>query len=122
MIDKNSQKILAYINVQCETGAYKVITNEDLIALFNDKKYKLSVNEISDIIDGLQTKKLIMVKYKDDSSFLLTTTSSGENFSFSEEPQKFKITGKLVVLFTTAAILLGFIGGIAAGLIIKFIG
>lgn len=121
MLDKHVQKILSYINSECGDGSYKVITDEDLISVFN-KKYKPASNDIAEFLEELKRKKLITVKYKDDSSYLLTSTQSGKNFSFSEEPAEIKFKTKHILLFIFTSLGSGFLGGFAAGVIIKFFG
>lgn len=121
MIDKHAQKILSYINSQCEEGSYKVITNDDLISVFN-KKYKPTQQEIAEFIEDLKQKKFIVVKYKDETSFLLTSTNSGKTFSFSEEPGEFKLKGKYIALLISLSFTAGFLGSLLAGLILRFFG
>ena len=121
MLDKHTQKILSYINTECENGSYKVITDEDLMSVFN-KKYKPTANNIAEFIEELKRKKLITVKYKDDSSYLITSTPSGKSFSFSEESSEIKLKANHLIFLISAFLASGFLGGLAAGVIFKFFG
>lgn len=121
MLDKHTQKVLSYINSQCKDGSYKVITAEDLISLFN-KKYKPAPNDIALFIENLKHKKLIVVKYKDDSSYLVTATNSGKNFSFNQEPLDIKLQKRHILFFIATSLASAILGGIIAGLFIKFFG
>lgn len=120
MMDKHIQKVLSYINSECEAGSYKVISDEDLISVFN-KKYKPTEKEIAGFIEELKRKKLITVKYKDDTSYLVTSTQSGKNFSFSE-PSEIKFKTKHIIFFVSLSLASGILSGLIFGLILKFFG
>lgn len=121
MPDKNAQKILSYINSECKDGVFKVITNEDLVSVF-DKKHRPTENEISKSIEELKRKKLITVKYKDDSFYLITGTENSKIFSFKEEPAVIKFELKHILLFISTSLAAGLAGGLISGLILKLFG
>jgi len=119
LLDKHSQKLLSYINAECENGSYKVITVEDLMAVFSGK-YRPTADVVAELIEELKRKKFIVVKYKDESSYLLTSTQSGKNFSFSEEPVEIKFKIKHILFFAAASLASGILGGLTVGLFFMF--
>ena len=120
-LDKKTRVVLSYINAECAEGSYKVIPNEDFLNLF-PKKQKVTLEDISKIIDELKNKKLIVFKYKDESSFMITSTQDGKEFFTKAEPVPIvKIKKSYFVTFFLLFLAVAVLGGIISSLIMKFI-
>ena len=120
-LEKNLRIVLSFINAECVEGSYKVIPNDDFLSLFA-KKQNITLDEITKIIEELQHKKLIIFKYKDDSSFLLTSTQDGKEYFYRAEPVPVvKIKRSYFVIFFLLFLAVAILGGIVSALIMRFI-
>ncbi|MCL1901089.1 MAG: hypothetical protein FWG51_01690 [Firmicutes bacterium] len=120
-LDKKTRIVLSFINAECVEGSYKVIPNDDFLNLFT-KKQKITLDDVTKIIEDLKNKKLIAFKYKDDSSFLITSTPDGkEFFTKTEIVPVVKIKKSHFIIFSLLFLGVAIIGGIISSLMMRFV-
>lgn len=118
-LDKKTRIVLSFINAECVEGSYKVIPNDDFLNLFR-KKQKVTLDDITKIIEELTNKKLIVFKYKDENSFVITSSPEGkEHLSKTEPVPVVKIKKSYFVIFFLLFLAVAILGGIISTLIMR---
>ena len=122
MLDKQTSILLANLNSICQDGSYKVIDKKDLINL-NSKKYKLDEDSLKAMIEHLQERNYLSIKYSDDKVYCLSVLPKGRLFDekskeLAKEKRKYN---KLIIVTLSLSSIASFIGAFCAMLVFKFL-
>ena len=122
MLDKQTSILLANLNSICQDGSYKVIDKKDLINL-NSKKNKLNEDSLKAMIEHLQERNYLSIKYSDDNVYCLSVLPKGRLFDekskeLAKEKRKYN---KLIIVTLSLSSIASFIGAFCAMLVFKFL-
>ena len=122
MLDKQTSILLANLNSICQDGSYKVIDKKDLINL-NSKKNKLDEDSLKAMIEHLQERNYLSIKYSDDKVYCLSVLPKGRLFDekskeLAKEKRKYN---KLIIVTLSLSSIASFVGAFCAMLVFKFL-
>ena len=122
MLDKQTSILLANLNSICQDGSYKVIDKKDLINL-NSKKNKLNEDSLKAMIEHLQERNYLSIKYSDDKVYCLSVLPKGRLFDekskeLAKEKRKYN---KLIIVTLSLSSIASFVGAFCAMLVFKFL-
>lgn len=122
MLDKQTTSLLQNLNQICGDGSYKVLEKEDLITKM-PKKYKTDFDGLKLMIDHLQERNYLSVKYSDDKVYCLTVLPKGKLFEEKSEEIKNdkKKYNRLILTTLLLSTITAFIGSFFAIVVSKFI-
>ena len=122
MLDKQTSILLANLNSICQDGSYKVIDKKDLINL-NSKKNKLNEDSLKAMIEHLQERNYLSIKYSDDNVYCLSVLPKGRLFDekskeLAKEKRKYN---KLIIVTLSLSSIASFVGAFCAMLVFKLL-
>ncbi len=122
MLDKQTSILLANLNSICQDGSYKVIEKKDLINL-NSKKNKLDEDSLKAMIEHLQERNYLSIKYSDDKVYCLSVLPKGRLFDekskeLAKEKRKYN---KLIIITLSLSSIASFVGAFCAMLVFKLL-
>ena len=122
MLDKQTSILLANLNSICQDGSYKVIDKKDLINL-NSKKNKLNEDSLKAMIEHLQERNYLSIKYSDDKVYCLSVLPKGRLFDekskeLAKEKRKYN---KLIIVTLSLSSIASFVGAFCAMLVFKLL-
>ena len=122
MLDKQTSILLANLNSICQDGSYKVIDKKDLINL-NSKKNKLDEDSLKAMIEHLQERNYLSIKYSDDKVYCLSVLPKGRLFDekskeLAKEKRKYN---KLIIVTLSLSSIASFVGAFCAMLVFKLL-
>ena len=108
MLDKQTAYLLYVLNNFCGDGAYKVLEIKDILEKLPNK-FRVDKSSLGDLIEHLQEREYVKVKYNDESVYCLTTLPKGK--LFGEKTDEIKKDKKKQINLSMFAVLAGAIGG-----------
>ena len=122
MLDKQTVVLLDNLNNLCQDGNYKVLDKNDLINNYS-KKYKINQDSLNDMIEHLQQRNYINVKYSDDNVYCLTVLPKGrlfeeKNKELQNERKKYN---KLIITAMSLSCISAFVGAFCAMILYNII-
>lgn len=89
MLDEKEKTILSYIVSECG-DSYKVIEIDDFEDFFKSKLNKKKLN-LHNVLNNLQNKNFITIKYFDDNKYCLSPTQASKILFEQEYQEKTKL-------------------------------
>ena len=122
MLDKQTSTLLANLNAICQDGSYKVIEKNELINAIS-KKNKVDEDALKAMIEHLQERNYLSIKYSDDKVYCLSVLPKGRLFEekskeLANEKRKFN---KLVVITLSLSSVASFVGAFCAMIVFKLL-
>ena len=122
MLDKQTSTLLANLNAICQDGSYKVIEKNELINAIS-KKNKVDEDALKAMIEHLQERNYLSIKYSDDNVYCLSVLPKGRLFEekskeLANEKRKFN---KLVVITLSLSSVASFVGAFCAMIVFKLL-
>ena len=122
MLDKQTSTLLANLNAICQDGSYKVIEKNELINSVS-KKNKIDEDALKAMIEHLQERNYLSIKYSDDKVYCLSVLPKGRLFEekskeLANEKRKFN---KLVVITLSLSSVASFVGAFCAMIVFKLL-
>ena len=112
MLDEKSTAILSAINELCPGGGFEIVEEQELVRAVPEGK-----GDVARILAFLEEKRLIELRYADEGTYCVRTMPAGRTFAERSERERLaRVRGRREVLYAAAAG--GFLGGLAAGLIV----
>ncbi len=115
MLDKQTNILLNYFNESSQDGAYKVLEKNEMINSF-PKKYKVDDDSLKSMIEHLEERNYINVKYSDDKVYCLAVLPKGRLFKekmleLKKEQAKYN---KLIITTMSLSCVAAFVGAFCA--------
>ena len=98
MLDKKTAVVLAYLNGECNGGAYKVIEKEDILSSL-PKKYAFDKEMLVETLDYLCERSYISIKHKDENMICVGVLPKGRLFA-EEKAKEILSESEIEVLIT----------------------
>lgn len=115
MLDLRTSVLLEAINTYCSEGSYRVVERAELLDYFPEK-YAVDGEGLSHMLEFLQQRQYIDIKYADDSVCCVSPLPAGR--LYFEKSQEEKTENYLRYRRVALASLIGaFVGAFLAGLL-----
>lgn len=123
MLDKKTAVVLAYLNGECNGGAYKVIEKEDILSSL-PKKYAFDEEMLVETLDYLCERSYISIKHKDENMICVGVLPKGRLFAeekAKEIKERKEDSKKFLTTTFFGSLIGGLLGGILGAILIAFI-
>ena len=84
MLDKQTTDLLKSLNKFCADGSYKVLDKTDILSSLS-KKFNTDLDALKNMIEHLQERNYLSVKYSDENVYCLAVLPKGRLFEEKNE-------------------------------------
>lgn len=124
MIDTKSSLVLKILINECPNGSFHIIEGKDIISSL-PLKYRVDFEGLENILNYLERKDFISIKYDDDDGvYCLCVLPSGNEYfenlnKQKREDKKSSLLWRYILINSITTFLFGFVGAVIAYLILS---
>ena len=113
MKSKKENKLLTFLNKECQVGKFQIIEKQDMLSCFGANEY-IDENELENRLSLLERQGYIKIKYEDENVYCISLL----NQETEEKREQQKLSLSVLYIFTFVfAFLGGLIGAIITSLV-----